>query len=213
MGNPFGLFENNAKPVVTVGVVSNTGVSFINKDGNTTRIYKDMIQTDASISSGNSGGPLLNSLGEVIGMNTIIFTTTHSASGDAGSIGIGFAVPTNRIKRVVDILKKRGSVERNFFVGMSVREIDQKTARYYRLERTDGILVVEVENRSAAGQAGIEVGDIIEKINNKEIVKSDDLLLAIGDAVVGDKLKFGIFRGNKRMELTLQIPPQRAVRR
>ena len=213
MGNPFGLFEYNAKPVVTVGVVSNIGISFLQKDGNDYRIYKDMVQTDASISSGNSGGPLLNSNGEVIGMNTVIFTTTRDASGSAGSIGIGFAVPVDRIKRVVDLLKRNGKVERNINVGMTVRGIDEKIARHYKLDRTEGIIIYQVDNRSAAITAGLDVGDIIEKINGKPIVKADDLLLAMGDAVVGDKLTIEILRGNKRMKCTLTIPPPPARRR
>ena len=211
MGNPFGLFEYNAKPVVTVGVVSNIGISFLQKDGNDYRIYKDMIQTDAAISSGNSGGPLLNANGEVIGMNTVIFTTTKDASGSAGSIGIGFAVPVDRIKRVVDLLKKNGRIFRNINVGITVSEIDERVAKYYRLDKNEGIVIYQIDSRSAATNAGLDVGDIIDKINGRKIVKTDDLLLAIGDAVVGDKLKFEIIRGNKKLEcvLTIPVPPTR----
>ena len=205
MGNPFGLFDINAKPTVTVGVVSNIGISFVNKDGNNYRIYKDMIQTDASISSGNSGGPLLNSNGEVIGMNTVIFTTTANSQG-AGSIGIGFAVPINRIKRVVDLLMKNGKIERNLNIGMTVTEIDEKVARYYRVEKKEGVLVYQIDSKSAASEAGIDVGDIIEKVNGKRIMKSDDLLMAVGDAVVGDKLQFEILRGNKKIEISFNVP-------
>jgi serine protease Do len=204
MGNPFGLFDYNAKPVVTVGVVSNIGISFVQKDGSTYRIYKDMIQTDAAISSGNSGGPLLNSNGEVIGMNTIIFSTATSSQG-AGSIGIGFAVPINRIKRVVDLLMKSGSIERNINVGMTLTQIDAQVARYYRLDRTDGVLVYQLENGSAATAAGIEVGDIIDKVNGRPIMKTDDLLIELGDAVVGDKLIFEVTRGTRQLKLSLAI--------
>ena len=212
MGNPFGLFDINAKPVVTVGVVSNVGISFLNRDGNNYRIYKDMIQTDASISSGNSGGPLLNANGEVIGMNTVIFTTAANSQG-AGSIGIGFAIPINRVKRVVDLLMKDGKIERNFFVGMTVRQIDDKIAKYYRLGKQDGILVYQIDSKSAANDAGIEAGDIIEKIDGKNISKTDDLLIAIGDAVVGDRLRFEILRGNKKINVSLLVPPQSKQRR
>jgi serine protease Do len=207
MGNPFGLFDYNAKPVVTVGIVSNVGISFLRKDNYDYRIYRDMVQTDASISSGNSGGPLLNANGEVIGMNTIIFTTTHDANGDAGSIGIGFAVPVNRIKRVVDLLKKNGKIDRNINIGITVSEIDEKVSKYYKLDKNEGIFVYQIDSRSAATNAGLDVGDIIEKINGRKIMKSDDLLLAIGDAVVGDKLTFEILRGKQRLELILTIPP------
>ena len=207
MGNPFGLFEYNAKPVVTVGVVSNIGISFIQKDGNNYRIYKDMVQTDAAISSGNSGGPLLNANGEVIGMNTIIFTTTRDDNGTAGSIGIGFAVPVDRIKRVVDLLKKDKKVNRNINVGITVSEIDSRIAKYYKLSQTEGIIISQIDSRSTAASTGLDVGDIILQINGKKIIKTDDLLLTIGDAVVGDKLKFEILRGNRKLEYTLTIPP------
>jgi len=206
MGNPFGLFDKNAKPVVTVGVVSNIGVSFVNRDGNDFRIYKDMIQTDASISSGNSGGPLLNSKGKVIGMNTVIFTTAQSAQG-AGSIGIGFAVPINRVKRVVDLLMKDGKVERNLNIGITVTEINERVARHFYLDSREGVLVHQIDSRSAAAQAGIDVGDIIERVNGRRIVNSDDLLIAIGDAIVGDRLHFDILRGNKKIQISFTVPP------
>jgi len=213
MGNPFGLFEYNAKPVVTVGVVSNIGISFIQKDGKDYRIYKDMVQTDAAISSGNSGGPLLNANGEVIGMNTVIFTTTKDASGSAGSIGIGFAVPVDRIKRVVDLLKKNGKINRNINVGITVSGLDEKIAKYYRLIKNEGIFIYQMDSRSAASTAGLEVGDIIEKINGRKVIKTDDLLLSIGDAVVGDKLTFEVLRDRKKLELVLTIPPSLPTRR
>ncbi|MCL5991543.1 MAG: trypsin-like peptidase domain-containing protein, partial [Bacteroidetes bacterium] len=114
-GNPFGLFDINTKPTITVGVVSNKNINFTQDD----RVYRGMIQTDAAISSGNSGGPLVNSLGEVIGINTVIFSTAQSSRG-AGSIGIGFAIPINRVKKVVDIIKDNKKINRNFNVGMEV---------------------------------------------------------------------------------------------
>ncbi len=206
MGNPFGLFEYNAKPVVTVGVVSNIGISFIQQDGNKYRIYKDMVQTDAAISSGNSGGPLLNSDGEVIGMNTIIFSTAKDKQGQAGSIGIGFAVPVDRIKRVVDLLKKNRKIERNINVGITVSEIDEKIAKYYKFPKTEGIVIYQIDNRSAASKSGLEVGDIIESINGRKIIKTDDLLLEVGDAVVGDKLVFEVLRGKQKAKCVLTIP-------
>ena len=101
MGNPFGLFEISDKPTVTVGVVSATGMNLNSQDG---RYYRGMIQTDASINSGNSGGPLLNSIGEVIGINAVIYTPNQ------GSIGLGFAIPINRVKGILAELKKNGKI-------------------------------------------------------------------------------------------------------
>ncbi|HSR17707.1 MAG TPA: trypsin-like peptidase domain-containing protein, partial [Ignavibacteriaceae bacterium] len=103
LGNPFGLFEVNNKPTVTVGVVSSTGMN-LNQIND--RYYINMIQTDAAINGGNSGGPLVNSIGEVIGMNTLIFT----AGGNEGSIGLGFAISINKVKKIVDELKKKGRI-------------------------------------------------------------------------------------------------------
>ena len=141
-GNPFGLFDNNAKPTVTVGVVSNVGVSFTQpaEDGET-RVYRNMIQTDAAISSGNSGGPLVNANGEVIGVNTVIYSTANSTRG-AGSIGIGFAIPINRVRRIVDRLKSGGMIDRDFWTGMKLETITENMRRYFQLNSTDGYLLI-----------------------------------------------------------------------
>jgi serine protease Do len=144
-GNPFGLFDLNAKPTVTVGVISNSGIDFIQEQ----RIYKKMIQTDAAISSGNSGGPLVNALGDVIGMNTIIFSTAQSNSG-AGSIGIGWAIPINRVKKIIEMLKEEGEVARNIDIGVELKEVNEQIARYLRLNTEQGIVVVSVTRRSLA---------------------------------------------------------------
>ncbi|MFT5143312.1 MAG: serine protease Do, partial [Thalassolituus oleivorans] len=113
LGNPFGLFEA-ADPTVTVGVVSATGRDLSPQDG---RIYRDMIQTDAAINQGNSGGPLLNALGDVIGVNSAII----SQSG--GSVGIGFAVPIGRVVRVISELKEKGFVDRSYYTGLTGRNV------------------------------------------------------------------------------------------
>ena len=119
LGNPFGLFEA-AEPTVTVGVVSAIGRDFPAQQG---RTFRDMIQTDAAINSGNSGGPLVDAAGRVIGMNTFIY----SRSG--GSVGLGFAVPAWRIQRVVDELRETGSVDRYFYTGFDVRPVTARVAR------------------------------------------------------------------------------------
>src|SRR5690606_39227400 len=115
LGNPFGLFELNDKPTVTVGVISATGM---NLEPLNNRYYLNMIQTDAAINGGNSGGPLVNSLGEAIGMNTLIFT---GGTGSTGNIGLGFAIPINKIKRIVTELKENGSINRDFDIGLRIQ--------------------------------------------------------------------------------------------
>lgn len=203
-GNPFGLFNMNAKPTVTVGVVSNTNISFVQDDKPNYRVYRGMIQTDAAISSGNSGGPLVNSLGEVIGMNTVIFSTAQGRSG-AGSIGIGFAIPINRVKSMVDMIKKHKTLDRNYYSGIDVREIDEQYASYLKTDKKEGVFVYSVDRNSPAESAGIEPGDIINKINGENIQRTDDFYIMSGDAVVGDELNFEIQRDGKSMTKSLKL--------
>ena len=136
LGNPFGLFDINDKPTVTVGVVSNTGMKIESGEG---RVYRDMIQTDAAINSGNSGGPLLNATGEVIGVNSVIYTPNQ------GNIGLGFAIPINRVKTIVAELRKSGKIERNFWTGLQIQAVDRRIARYFGLDKVQGVIVSEVQ--------------------------------------------------------------------
>lgn len=201
LGNPFGLFDINAKPTVTVGVVSNSEVTLRPQDE---RVYLGMIQTDAAISSGNSGGPLVNAMGEVIGMNTIIYSTTQSSRG-AGSIGIGFAVPINRVMKIVDDLKRDGSIDRDFWTGMNIRSIDAEIARYLKLKSTAGAVIVEVAPNSPATRAGLRLGDVITKIDGKGIRSDEDVILAINDARVGQVLTLTLNRDGEWVETTMTL--------
>jgi serine protease Do len=201
-GNPFGLFDIHARPTVTVGVVSNVGVSFSQEN----RIYKNMIQTDAAISSGNSGGPLLNASGEVIGVNTVIYSTSQNSQG-AGSIGIGFAVPINRVKNIAEQLKEHGKIDRDFNPGLIVQQIDDNIAKYFKLDKTDGVVVIEVKSGSSAEKSGIEPGDIILKVDNTLIHKDDDLVIAINDGVVGQTLKIEILRSGETLTKKMYLKP------
>jgi len=200
-GNPFGLFDLNAKPTVTVGVISNKGVNFTQEG----RVYKGMLQTDAAISSGNSGGPLVNALGEVIGMNTVIFSTAQSGRG-AGSIGIGWAIPINRVKNIVDIIKKDKKVNRNFDIGIEVSELDDYLASYLGIEKRDGVVVVAVNTKLPAGRAGIEPGDIIIEINDKKIATESDYQIQINDSMVGNDISFTFLRDGNKMTTVFKIP-------
>ncbi len=199
-GNPFGLFDINAKPTVTVGVVSNIGVNMFQEG----RVYKGMIQTDAAISSGNSGGPLVNSLGEVIAMNTIIFSTAQTRQG-AGSIGIGFAIPIDRVKKIVDKLKDEGEINRNYVVGIEVKKVDERIKEYFDLESTEGVVVVNLYRNTPAEKAGIEPGDIILEIEGMKIMREEDFLIAINEGEVGDKLTMKIKRNGKIMTKTVKL--------
>jgi serine protease Do len=199
-GNPFGLFDVNAKPTVTVGVVSNMGINMVQEG----RVYRNMIQTDAAISSGNSGGPLLNSLGEVIAMNTIIYSTAQSGSG-AGSIGIGFAIPINRVRKVMEQLKANGSIDRDFNVGLRVQQVDERIAKYLDLKKVQGVVVSEIAQNSPADRAGFEPGDIILEIDGQKIRRENDVQTVIYDGVTGQTLNFTIARGEKIMPKQLVL--------
>lgn len=201
LGNPFGLFDINTKPTVTVGVVSNTGVDLQPQED---RIYRGMIQTDAAISSGNSGGPLVNALGQVIGINSTIFSTSQSRMG-AGSIGIGFAIPINRARLIIDELKRDGKIERDFWTGMRIQQIDARIAQYLKLKSTDGVVVVELAPNSPASRAGIEVGDVITAINGQTVKTEDAAVLRIYDSRVGDKISVTILRDGSTIEKMMTL--------
>lgn len=210
-GNPFGLFDRNSKPTVTVGVVSSTDISFIQQDQPSNRVYRGMIQTDAAISSGNSGGPLINALGEVIGMNTVIFSTAQNQSG-AGSIGIGFAIPINRVKKIVDELKDHKTIDRDFSTGMEIRDIDENIAAYLKTTKTSGAVVFSVERRSTADESGIEPGDIVLKVNDHSIHNAEDYLVEIGDLTTGQKVKLELLRGEDIVKKTITLEQKKERR-
>lgn len=208
MGNPFGLFDINSKPTVTVGVVSNLNINMINEGRQATRVYKNMIQTDAAISSGNSGGPLINAEGLAIGMNTMIYSTAQSSKG-AGSIGIGFAIPINRVKQIVDELVEKGKIERATFSGMDVDNIDENYKKNYRIESDNGVIVTRIYRRSPAEKAGIEPADVIIAINDKPIYHTNDFLVEMMDGRVGQKFKFDILRNNEKISRTITLESAR----
>ena len=198
LGNPFGLFEVNEQPTVTVGVVS---ASNMNLDPVNERYYLNMIQTDAAINGGNSGGPLVNSLGEVIGVNTIIYT----AGGSQGSIGLGFAIPINKVKRIISELKDRGVIDRSFYTGLSVQNIDNAIANYYNLESTKGVIITRVVKNSPAEDAGIEVGDIITRIDDYRINNDKTLIGALQEFRTGQSVKMYILRDGKELIKNLKL--------
>jgi serine protease Do len=196
LGNPFGLFELNDKPTVTVGVVSATGM---NLDAINNRYYLNMIQTDASINGGNSGGPLVNSEGEVIGMNTLIFTS----GGNTGNIGLGFAIPINKVRRIVEELKEIGSIDRNFEIGMRIQTIDEGIAKYYHLKSAKGVIVTKIYPNTPAERGGIEVGDIIVEVEGFKINNENSIFSVFHEFRTGQTVTIKIIRDEK--ELTKQM--------
>ena len=196
LGNPFGLFDVADKPTVTVGVVSATGMNLRAREG---RAYRGMIQTDAAINSGNSGGPLVNSLAEVIGVNAVIFTPNQ------GNIGLGFAIPVNRVKTIVDELKRSGKIEREYWTGFEVQAVDRRIARYFGLSRVEGVIISDIKDGSPAERAGFEVGDIILEANGERIDDVYSLIAILDEASTGDVIRLKIFRERETVQKNLRL--------
>lgn len=196
LGNPFGLFDISDKPTVTVGVVSATGMNLRAQEG---RVYKGMIQTDASINSGNSGGPLVNSVGEVIGVNSVIYTPNQ------GSIGLGFAIPINRVKSIVAELKRSGKIDREWYTGLEIQTVDIRVARYFGLDKAEGVIVSDVKGGSPGDRAGFRVGDIILEANGEKVADEAALSSIVNDLRVGDVVKMKVMRDRKTMDLRLKL--------
>ena len=185
IGNPFGL-----QHTVTSGIISGLSRSGITTDG-----YEDFIQTDASINPGNSGGALVNLKGELIGINTAIL----SRSG--GNIGIGFAIPVNMARSVMDQLVKFGSVKRGL-LGVNIYNVTPEIAQLYGLGDSQGALVSQVIEGSAADKAGIRTGDVITTINGQSVKSNSDLRVSISQLRVGQSVDVGLIRDGKPLKVS-----------
>lgn len=185
IGNPFGLDRT-----VTVGVVSATGRSNMGIE-----TYENFIQTDASINPGNSGGPLLNVNGEVIGINTAIV---------AAGQGIGFAIPVNMAKRIVEQLISKGSVTRAW-LGVAIQPVTEEIASSFGLDKARGALISDVMAGSPAEKAGLRQGDILVTFDGKEVKDARQLQLAVGEAPIGKAVVAEIFRDGRLQKVTLQL--------
>ncbi len=196
LGNPFGLFEAT-EPTVTVGVVSAVGRDLpAAADG---RVLRDLIQTDAAINQGNSGGPLVNALGRVMGMNTAIF----SQSG--GSVGLGFAVPAWRIERVVDELRERGAVDRTFYTGLNVRPLSARIARALGLPDARGLVVASVDAGSPAEAAGLRPYDVVVAIEGEPVATTSDVRQRLLDFRAGDTVRLRVVRDGAALDVPLRL--------
>jgi serine protease Do len=189
IGNPFGLSHT-----VTTGVISAIGRSIRTDD----RVYHGFLQTDASINPGNSGGPLFNLNGEMVGVNTAIF----SRSG--GNIGIGFAIPVNMAKNVLVQLKEHGKVTRGW-LGVMIQQVTPELADNFGLERPIGALVGQVVPGSPAEKAGLKAGDAIIEYNGKEISQMSMLPAMVANTHVGEKVQLVLVRDGKKQNISVEI--------
>ena len=168
------------------------------------RYYINMIQTDAAINTGNSGGPLLNSLGELIGINTLIFTP----GGSPGNIGVGFAIPINKVKQIIKQLKEKGYIDRNFWTGLRIQNIDARIARYFGLESTKGVIITDIVPGSPAEKAGLVVSDVIIGIDSFLVTNDESIISILNQYSTGDVIKVKVIRDGKKQTFAMKLEPR-----
>jgi len=190
VGNPFGL---TGGPTVTTGIISSLNRNIEFEDG-----ILELVQTDAAINPGNSGGPLVNTNGEIIAINTAKIPYAH---------GIGFAVPVNTAKTILQELIQYGKVNRPW-LGVSTIKITSRIASYYRLPTNEGALVVKVEEYSPAADAGIRQGDIIEEIDEKRIEEITELSSRIKKKKANEKTLLSVNRYGRRFDISVTLENQ-----
>ena len=194
VGNPFELSQT-----VTLGIVSAVG-----RDNLGVARYEDFIQTDAAINPGNSGGALINAAGELVGINTAIY------SDSGGYQGVGFAVPSNLARRVMQDLIEFGEVRRGALGYVDVQPVTPRLARELGAPDTKGVVVWRIDTRSAAAQAGIEPGDIIVMFDQQPIEDPSDYARLLSDAEIGSTVTLGVIRSGQRFAFDVEVSQARA---
>ncbi|MGH8004055.1 MAG: trypsin-like peptidase domain-containing protein, partial [Limisphaerales bacterium] len=202
IGNPFGYLLDDPHPTVTAGVISALGRDFKRQVGQGNRIYRKMIQTDAAINPGNSGGPLVNADGEVIGINTFIFSSSR------GSEGVGFAIPANRSRRVMEDLIQYGEVVLPW-IGVDVQSLNSLLAQSMSIHLSEGALISNVDKGSPAERAGILRGDVITEMEGKKIAGANDWEDFVWDTRSGRSFEVTFWRKKemRKAALTAETPP------
>ncbi|MCA0370117.1 MAG: Do family serine endopeptidase [Proteobacteria bacterium] len=197
IGNPFGLSST-----VTIGIISSTGRDIgarpTSRDGRFADYVDGYIQTDASINMGNSGGPMFNTNGEVIGISTAIF------SPNGGNIGIGFGIPSDLAKQVIAQLREFGKTKRGW-LGVRIQMVTPEIAASLGLKKPWGALVGEVSPKSPSAKAGVMTGDVILKFNGHDIKESRMLPRMVGEAPIGQDAPLVVWRDGKEVTLTLRV--------
>ena len=189
VGNPFGVLNQT----VTLGIVSATGRSL---EG---MLYEDFIQTDAAINQGNSGGALINARGELVGINTAIFSQT------GGYQGVGFAVPSNLAKRVMSDLITHGLVRRGTIAGIDLYPVTPRIAEEFRAPNTKGVIVSDILQQSDAYAAGVRQYDIIVSFDKLTIEDPAHFMRMLADAPIGGKVSLGLLRNGRSVSATVPI--------
>jgi serine protease Do len=189
IGNPFGLGGT-----ATAGIISARGrdVALTDNDAN------DYLQLDAPINFGNSGGPVFNTAGQVVGVNTAIF------SPNGGNVGIGFAIPANQVKEIVAELRENGSIERGW-LGVQIQNLDDDLADSLGLDSANGALVIEVVADSPAARSGVQVGDVVTRFNGQEVDSTRTLSRNVASAPPNQSARLTVWRDNRSRELTVDL--------
>jgi serine protease Do/serine protease DegQ len=190
IGNPFGLGQT-----VTSGIVSALDRSGLGIEG-----YENFIQTDAPINPGNSGGALVNLRGELVGVNTAIFSPGRSA----GNVGIGFAIPSNLVKQIADQLLEHGEVKRAY-LGVQMQDISPALAEAFQIDVQQGAVVTQIVEDSAADEAGLKVGDVVIAVDDVKLSNADSLRNSIGLMMVGQTVKLDIIRNGKPKTVVAKV--------
>ena len=197
IGNPFGVFSQT----VTLGIVSATGRSVEGLSA-----HEDFIQTDAAINRGNSGGALINARGELVGINSAIYSET------GGYQGIGLAVPSNVVRQVMDELIKNGVVRRGTIYGITLQAMTDRIADQLGAPDARGVLVTRVDSRSEAAAAGLRPGDVILEINGRTIEGASNFLRLLGSAEIGSTATLTILRDGRRSSVRVPIEEEQPTR-
>lgn len=193
IGSPFGLEQS-----VSTGIVSSLYRSTTMRSYDGYSIYANLIQTDAAINPGNSGGALVNNKGELVGINTLIESTSGSSSG------VGFAIPVNYAKRIADQIIAGTGVS-HAFLGVSLNTVTAQNARIANLHTDFGAYVVSTVEQGPAEKAEILAGDVIVAVNGEQVLSADDLILKVRARSEGDKITLSVVRGDKRIEIDVVL--------
>ncbi|MBT4484573.1 MAG: PDZ domain-containing protein, partial [Candidatus Latescibacteria bacterium] len=203
IGNPFGDALTGGliggEPTVTRGIISATRRNLTITQYGITRYYRNMLQTDASINEGNSGGALIDLEGKLVGINTAIFSPNST-----GSIGIGFAAPSDRVKLILDSVNKYGDIGQPY-TGISVQDVTRSFARSLDYEGSGGAIIDEIHRNSPGEKGGFKRGDIITKVNGFTVTSTEEVRSMFWGSVPGEQFTLTVYRDGKITELKLVL--------